>query len=35
MSSAKDGYPRVTELFAEELGKRGTLPQAERDADLR
>ena len=31
MASAKDGYPKVVELFAEELQKQGTLPQAERD----
>ncbi len=31
MASAKNGYSRVVELFAEELATRGTLPQAERD----
>ncbi len=32
MASAKFGYERVVELFAEELEKRGVLPQTERDA---
>ena len=31
MASAKDGYERVTEIFADELATRGTLPQEERD----
>ena len=31
MASAKHGYLKVVELFAEELADRGTLPQAERD----
>ncbi len=31
MASAKDGYPKVVELFAAELAERGKLPQAERD----
>ncbi|MFN6964556.1 MAG: FAD-dependent oxidoreductase [Pyrinomonadaceae bacterium] len=32
MASAKHGYERVVELFADELAERGTLPQSERDA---
>ncbi|MCU1288866.1 MAG: Glutamate synthase small chain [Acidobacteria bacterium] len=32
MASAKHGYQRVVEIFAEELATRGALPQAERDA---
>ncbi|MEP6904006.1 MAG: pyridine nucleotide-disulfide oxidoreductase, partial [Actinomycetota bacterium] len=32
MASAKNGYGKVVELFAEELAARGTLPQAEKDA---
>ncbi len=32
MASAKDGYQKVVELFAEELAERGTLPQSERDS---
>ncbi len=32
MASAKHGYERVVELFADELAARGSLPQAERDA---
>ncbi len=32
MASAKDGYPKVVELFADELAERGDLPQAEKDA---
>ncbi|MEP6849116.1 MAG: FAD-dependent oxidoreductase [Acidobacteriota bacterium] len=32
MASAKDGYGRVVEVFAEELASRGELPQWERDA---
>ena len=32
MASAKHGYQRVVELFADELGTRGLLPQAEKDA---
>ncbi|HEX8638705.1 MAG TPA: hypothetical protein VF692_11620, partial [Pyrinomonadaceae bacterium] len=31
MASAKNGYKRVVEIFAEELATRGDLPQAERD----
>lgn len=31
MASAKNGYPKVVEIFAEELATRGDLPQAERD----
>jgi NADPH-dependent glutamate synthase beta subunit-like oxidoreductase/NAD(P)H-flavin reductase len=31
MASAKDGYSKVVELFADELSTRGELPQAERD----
>jgi NAD(P)H-flavin reductase len=31
MASAKDGYERVVEIFADELATRGTLPQEERD----
>ena len=31
MASAKHGYEKVVELFADELEKRGTLPQSERD----
>ena len=31
MASAKNGYPKVVELFEEELSQRGELPQAERD----
>jgi NAD(P)H-flavin reductase len=32
MASAKHGYPKVVELFVEELATRGDLPQAEKDA---
>ncbi|HEX2641042.1 MAG TPA: hypothetical protein VHL50_10740, partial [Pyrinomonadaceae bacterium] len=32
MASAKHGYQKVVELFADELAERGTLPQWERDA---
>ena len=32
MASAKHGYKRVVEAFAEELGERGELPQWERDS---
>ncbi|HTH38543.1 MAG TPA: FAD-dependent oxidoreductase, partial [Pyrinomonadaceae bacterium] len=32
MASAKHGYQRVVELFAQELATRGSLPQSERDA---
>ncbi len=32
MASAKDGYEKVVELFADELAERGQLAQAERDA---
>ncbi len=32
MASAKHGYEKVVEIFADELATRGTLPQAERDA---
>jgi len=32
MASAKHGYARVVELFADELATRGELPQIERDA---
>ncbi|HEY0428792.1 MAG TPA: FAD-dependent oxidoreductase [Pyrinomonadaceae bacterium] len=31
MASAKNGYPKVVELFADELATRGDLPQAEKD----
>ncbi len=31
MASAKHGYEKVVEIFAEELATRGVLPQAERD----
>ena len=31
MASAKNGYPKVVELFAEEIATRGELPQTERD----
>ncbi len=31
MASAKHGYTRVVELFAEEIANRGPLPQSERD----
>jgi len=31
MASAKHGYERVAEIFADELAARGTLPQIERD----
>ncbi len=31
MASAKFGYPKVVELFEEELAQRGDLPQAEKD----
>ncbi len=31
MASAKNGYPKVVEIFEEELATRGDLPQAERD----
>nr|MBP7415095.1 FAD-dependent oxidoreductase [Pyrinomonadaceae bacterium] len=32
MASAKHGYPKVVEIFADELATRGTLPQTERDS---
>ncbi|CAN5451861.1 FAD-dependent oxidoreductase [soil metagenome] len=32
MASAKNGYPKVVELFADELEKQGTLSQAEKNA---
>jgi NADPH-dependent glutamate synthase beta subunit-like oxidoreductase/NAD(P)H-flavin reductase len=32
MASAKHGYPKVVELFVEELATRGDLPQAEKDS---
>jgi len=32
MASAKHGYPKVVELFADEFATRGALPQAERDS---
>ncbi|HCA57020.1 MAG TPA: pyridine nucleotide-disulfide oxidoreductase, partial [Blastocatellia bacterium] len=32
MASAKHGYSKVVELFADELAERGSLPQAERDS---
>jgi NADPH-dependent glutamate synthase beta subunit-like oxidoreductase/NAD(P)H-flavin reductase len=32
MASAKHGYAKVVELFADELAERGTLPQTEKDA---
>ncbi|MGI8848743.1 MAG: pyridine nucleotide-disulfide oxidoreductase, partial [Pyrinomonadaceae bacterium] len=32
MASAKNGYPKVVELFADELAARGTLAQSEKDA---
>lgn len=32
MASAKNGYPKVVEIFAEELATRGELPQTEKDA---
>jgi NAD(P)H-flavin reductase len=32
MASAKDGYGKVVEIFADELATRGALPQWERDA---
>ncbi|MCD9186415.1 MAG: FAD-dependent oxidoreductase [Pyrinomonadaceae bacterium] len=32
MASAKHGYEKVVEIFADELAKRGALPQAEKDA---
>jgi NADPH-dependent glutamate synthase beta subunit-like oxidoreductase/NAD(P)H-flavin reductase len=32
MASAKNGYPRVVDIFRDELAERGTLPQWERDA---
>jgi len=32
MASAKHGYPKVVEIFADELETRGTLPQATRDS---
>ncbi len=32
MASAKHGYSKVVEIFAEELATRGSLPQPERDA---
>lgn len=32
MASAKNGYPKVVDIFADELAQRGALPQAERDA---
>jgi NADPH-dependent glutamate synthase beta subunit-like oxidoreductase/NAD(P)H-flavin reductase/bacterioferritin (cytochrome b1) len=31
MASAKNGYSKVVELFADELEKQGTLPQSEKD----
>ena len=31
MASAKNGYPKVVELFADQLEKQGTLPQIEKD----
>ncbi len=31
MASAKNGYPKVVELFEEEIATRGELPQTERD----
>jgi NADPH-dependent glutamate synthase beta subunit-like oxidoreductase/NAD(P)H-flavin reductase len=31
MASAKNGYPKVVEIFADELAERGALPQAEKD----
>ncbi len=31
MASAKNGYPKVVELFAGQLGKQGALPQSEKD----
>jgi NADPH-dependent glutamate synthase beta subunit-like oxidoreductase/NAD(P)H-flavin reductase len=31
MASAKNGYSKVVEIFADELTERGTLPQTERD----
>jgi NADPH-dependent glutamate synthase beta subunit-like oxidoreductase/NAD(P)H-flavin reductase len=31
MASAKHGYSKVVELFADELARRGTLPQTEKD----
>ncbi|CAN5436965.1 FAD-dependent oxidoreductase [soil metagenome] len=32
MASAKNGYPKVVEIFAETLEKQGTLPQNEKDS---
>lgn len=32
MASAKHGYEKVVEIFADELAERGALPQAEKDA---
>ena len=32
MASAKHGYPKVVEIFADELEQRGKLPQEEKDA---
>ncbi len=32
MASAKNGYPKVVELFADQLEKQGILPQAEKNA---
>ncbi len=32
MASAKHGYPKVVEIFADDLAARGVLPQSERDA---
>lgn len=32
MASAKNGYPRIAELFADEISAQGELPQHERDA---
>jgi NADPH-dependent glutamate synthase beta subunit-like oxidoreductase/NAD(P)H-flavin reductase len=32
MASAKNGYSKVVEIFADELAERGNLPQAEKDA---
>ncbi|QYO66675.1 FAD-dependent oxidoreductase [Leptolyngbya sp. 7M] len=32
MASAKHGYSKVVELFADEMAERGALPQAEKDA---
>ncbi len=32
MASAKNGYPKVVELFSDQLEKQGALPQTEKDA---